>query len=62
MYVSTTNSSKFFKTAPAFFVGFARERVKMLSHFTCLHRQHNMVSQDSILPTSYGFNGPDLGY
>jgi hypothetical protein len=62
MFVSTTNSSKFFKTAPAFYPGFARERVKMFSHFKCLHGQHNMMSQDSKLPMSYRFSGPDLGY
>jgi hypothetical protein len=62
MFVSTTNMLKFFKTAPEFYLGFARERVKMFSHFKCLHGQNNTMSQDSILPTSYRFSGPDLGY
>jgi hypothetical protein len=62
MYVSTTKCSKFFKTPPAFNLGFARERVKMFSHFKCLHGQHNTMSQDSTLPMSYRFSGPDLGY
>jgi hypothetical protein len=39
MHVSI-NSSKVFKTASAFYLGFAREELKTFSHFKCLHGQH----------------------